>query len=421
MADRHTPRKYMLKASQILKDEGLGSLYAKSLRKVAKKLSKSADNLQTASPGLAKRQFQSIVDKRDVLLADITNNVVGNSHIDNPTKVINWVISPPRSGGGHQNMFRFIEHLDKNGYQNNIYLYTTNDFMTVKEAEGNVSEYSTLAKAKFYYYDRSKQMKPADAIFATGWETAYPVLNEKTSSRKFYFVQDFEPLFYPVGTEYILAENTYRFGFRGITAGGWLAKKLSDEYGMECDSYDFGAEKNLYTYTNASGRNEVFFYARPVTERRAFDLGIMTLELFHKKHPEYIINLAGWDVDDYDIPFPYVNHKTLPLDQLSELYNKCSVGLVLSLTNMSLMPLELLASGVIPVVNEGDNNRLVSSNAYIHYAFPTPKELSDAMSEVAQRHDLAEYSEKAAKSVGENDWDSAKDKFIKIVEKEIYG
>ena len=61
----------------------------------------------------------------------------------------------------------------------------------------------------------------SDAVFATGWETAYPVFNDAGDARKCYFVQDFEPLFYPVGSEYVLAENTYRFNFFGITAGKW--------------------------------------------------------------------------------------------------------------------------------------------------------------------------------------------------------
>jgi len=62
----------------------------------------------------------------------------------------------------------------------------------------------------------------------------------------------------------------------------------------------------------------------------------MALDLFHQKHPDYIINLAGWDVSDYSLPFPYVNSKTLEIHQLNDLYNKCAAGLVISLTNMSL-------------------------------------------------------------------------------------
>lgn len=418
MADLHTPKKYILKTVKVLRDEGVRSFGVKGLTKLAKKLDKPKENSQRS----VKIRFTSIVDRRDVMRADWSVLSKTKKHSKNTSKkVTNWVISPPSGGGGHQNMFRFIEHLDKNGFTNNIYLYSTNDDMTLEQAAKNVSAYATLSRTTFFYYDRDKKMADAAILFATGWETAYPVFNEKTTAKKFYFVQDFEPLFYPMGTEYLLAENTYRFGFHGITAGKWLAKKLSGDYGMTCDSYDFGANKDLYAFDNKKKRKEVFFYARPVTERRAFDLGIMTLELFHQKHPDYIINLAGWDVSDYDVSFPYINHKSLKLEDLSELYNKCAVGLVLSLTNMSLMPLELLACGTIPVMNDGENNRLVSNSPYIAYTDSSPAELASKMSEVVKRKDLPTYAEKAARSIKSNSWDKAKKAFLETIEKELHG
>ncbi len=419
MANIYTPKKYTIKAYQTLTHQGPKVLAGKTLKKIASVLYRSGNSL-TSNYSVDGASFKSIVDRRDVLLADTRKiNITGKRK--KPTKKINWVISPPRSGGGHQNMFRFIEHLDKHGYKNSIYLYSTEDRMSNSEAASNVSKYADLKNTSFYQYTRDTPMEPADAIFATGWETAYPVLNDNTSAEKLYFVQDFEPLFYPVGTEYVLAENTYRFGFTGITAGRWLSEKLTGEYGMKCISYDFGAESGLYSYNNKGERKEVFFYARPVTERRAFDLGIMVLELFHKMHPDYIINLAGWDVKDYKVPFPYVNHKTMPLEDLAALYNKCAVGLVLSLTNMSLMPLELLACGVIPVVNEGRNNKLVSDNPYIAYASATPRELAEKMSEVITNGDIGARAARAAKSVSTTGWEKSKEEFISILEKELYG
>lgn len=413
-------KKYLNKTTKVLKDEGLVSFGIKSLRKTADVIERTSN--QHGKRFVKKKKFYSIVDREDVMLADWHSEESAFQKTDRaPLKVINWVISPPAGGGGHQNMFRFIEHLDKNGFTNNIYLYSALDPMPISEAEQNVSKYAKLERAKFYNYKRGDAMADADALFATGWETAYPVFNEKTNAKKFYFVQDFEPFFYSIGTEYVLAENTYKFGFHGITAGKWLSKKLSADYGMVCDSYDFGADETVYKYTNPGVRKEVFFYARPVTERRAFDLGIMALELFHKKHPEYIINLAGWDVSMHDIPFPYVNHKALNLQQLNDLYSKCAAGLVLSLTNMSLLPLELLAAGVIPVVNEGDNNRDVSDNPYINYANASPSSLADAMSDVVSRNDLPQYAKKASESTHGVSWDDAKERFMAVLDREIYG
>jgi glycosyltransferase involved in cell wall biosynthesis len=45
----------------------------------------------------------------------------------------------------------------------------------------------------------------------------------------------------------------------------------------------------------------------------------------------------------------------LALDKLSDLYSQCDAALVLSLTNASLLPLELMASGCAVVSNRGRN------------------------------------------------------------------
>ena len=88
---------------------------------------------------------------------------------------------------------------------------------------------------------------------------------------------------------------------------------------------------------------------------------------------------------------------------LNELYNQCAVGLVLSLTNLSLLPLELLSSGVIPVVNRGPNNDKVVQNEFIRYAEPTPHALASAMVRGAGATRPADYARKAAASVARHD------------------
>lgn len=413
MAKIKSVKKYVRKGATVLKNEGVLAVTIKSLQKVEKMKNGHSKNKAV------KKGFISLVDRDSVMKADWSNKKytpVAKKHSKPYT--INWVMSPPSGGGGHQNIFRFIEHLDSLGHKNNIYIYSTLDDMTLAQARENVSAYCKAQNLTFSRYGKNP-MEDADVLFATGWETAYPVFNEATTARKMYFVQDFEPYFYPMGTDYILAENTYKFGFHGITAGGFLAKKLEQEYGMHCDHYDFGAEPELYKLTNTGERKEIFFYARPVTERRGFDLGIMALEIFHKRMPGYTINLAGWDVSGYDIPFPYVNYKALQLSELPELYNKCAAALVISLTNMSLLPLELLACGTIPVVNEGENNRLVSNNPFIAYTDASPEALAQQLIDTVTGKDLPAYVAKAAKSVQANSWDQAKATFTKVIDREL--
>jgi glycosyltransferase involved in cell wall biosynthesis len=407
-------KKYARKSVTVLKNEGAVSLGIKGLKKLRKTQIQHTNN-----PAL-KRKFTSLVDRTNVMEANWSEHPYDASVAKKAVKspyTINWVMSPPGGGGGHQNIFRFISLLDKMGHKNNIYLYSTFDDMTIAEAKDNVASYSSAKNLTFKKFDDT--MAEADVVFATGWETAYPVFNAKTNAQKMYFIQDFEPYFYPMGTDYVLAENTYKFGFHGITAGGWLSSKLSAEYGMVCDHYDFGANKDLYKVTNTEKRKEIFFYARPVTERRGFDLGIMALEIFHRAMPEYTINLAGWDVSEWDVPFPYVNHTALKIDELPALYNKSAVALVMSLTNMSLLPLELLACGTIPVVNDAPNNRLVSDNPFIAYTDSSPQALANALIETVKRQDLPAYAQKAAASVPADGWDVAGERFLGVLDREL--
>ena len=334
------------------------------------------------------------------------------------TARVAWIMPPPDNGGGHQNIFRFVTYLHQAGMVNDIYLSSTFDRMTLAEAKRNVSSYCPIEDLRFFRFTPGMDVD-ADVIFATGWETAYDLASIDSPALKYYFVQDFEPYFYPVGTDYVLAENSYRMGFPAITAGRWLAHKLSEEYGMTCHPYDFGADKERYYVTNRSARKAVMFYARPVTERRGFPLGVLALEIFHEMRPDIEIHLAGWDVRQWDIPFPYVHHGSMKLNQLNDLYNRCAASLVISLTNMSLLPLELLSSGVIPVVTQGDNNSMVSDNEYISYCRVTPKAMAEALAAAVEANESSDLAEAASASVPANTWESAGQMLVRVVEEDL--
>src|SRR5690606_28406550 len=103
------------------------------------------------------------------------------------------------------------------------------------------------------------------------------------------------------------------------------------------------------------------------------------------EHPEYDIEFFGWDVSDYEIPFPYKNRGVLTHEELADLYKDSVACLVLSLTNVSLLPLELLAAGCIPVMNEGANNSMVlGENKHIKYTGNSPIELAQGLAEVVR-------------------------------------
>ncbi len=386
-----------------------------------KAVGKTKSFLQKSSTPLLRQPIDVMVAVEDVMNADYINHPYKTPEKKKGKKSlkIGWVLSPLSRGSGGQNTItRFARYLKDSGNDVTFYIYEGIQPQSVAEAKQILHESFKLdvTVKKITDYEES------DALIATGWETAYPVFNVKTKAHKFYFVQDFEPYFYGLGSKAVLAENTYRMGFYGITAGRWLTKRVS-EYGMQADYFDFGADMDIYRPKgDIKKQKKICFYARPVTERRAFELGVIALEKFHKKHPEYTIEFLGWDVSNYQIPFPYVNRGILSHDELATLYHESAACLVLSLTNVSLLPLELLAATCIPVMNEGENNSMVlGENKYIHYAPASPIQLADELSKVVEMKDIDGYTKKASESVSSLSWNDSYEKVEKIIRREVCG
>jgi glycosyltransferase involved in cell wall biosynthesis len=255
--------------------------------------------------------------------------------------------------------------------------------------------------------DAAEGIEDAHAIFATSWETAYPALTSQAKGARFYLVQDFEPSFYAAGSAALLAEATYRFGFHGVTAGPWLARLLERDYGMAADYFDFGCDLDRYSFDRTTERTGVCLYSRPSTPRRAFELAVAALDLFAERHPEVDIHLYGESVRH--LPFAATDHGLLAPDALNGLYNRCIAGLVLSATNVSLVPHEMLAAGCIPVVNDAEQNRIVLDNPQVAYAPATPFDLANALAALVERTpaERSAAAAAAAASVQGESWDDA--------------
>ncbi|QWF79802.1 rhamnosyltransferase WsaF family glycosyltransferase [Amycolatopsis sp. CA-230715] len=328
---------------------------------------------------------------------------------------VNWVTTPPSHGsGGHTTMFRLIEHLEAAGHTCRVYLYDT---YGSRAADHEPTVRSAFPGFSGPVRDVRDGMADAHAVFATAWMTAYPVFTDPCAGKRFYLVQDYEPWFFPVGGLSALAENTYKMGFHGFTAGRFLAGKLTAEHGMPADSFDFGCDAELYRLKPGTPRDGVIFYARPHASRRAFEMGRLALELFSERHPDLWVHLYGEKVGDLGPRF--VDHGLLTPAKLADLYNRCFAGLSLSMTNVSLVPHEMLAAGCVPVVNEAIHNRVVLDNPHVRYADPTPHGLADALGEVVARPDFDAVAAAASASVSDRPWSAAGHELEKLLRREL--
>lgn len=366
---------------------------------------------------------KSIVAKYDSFLAP-SFGVVTNAQ-DLNKKSINWFIPPVGKGsGGHLNIFRFIRNLESLGYQNRIIIVGTPQPRSAAIAKKNINDWFFHLNAEVFIED-SSEIPPAFFAMATEWRTAYYVKRFLSCVRKCYFVQDFEPWFYAMGTDYVFAENTYRFNFHGFTAGSWIANKLAADYDMKSTPLGFSYDRELYNFKQPSDESNpitrpptVFFYARPPTTRRAFELGILILREVKQKMPSVSIVMAGWDMSTYSVPFEFENAGLVELNKLNQLYKRTDVALVLSFSNVSLLPLELMACGVPVVSNKGPYTEWLLNETNSLLAESTVHDLAEGVLSVLQDVNLAKRLQQGGLNfANQTSWENEASKLAQGLEK----
>lgn len=373
--------------------------------------------------GLSQEIIVQTVDVINFYDFVLPRQAVAGAHVIDLSKIprgtINWVIPTFGIGsGGHINIFRFVRGLELSGYKCHISIMGVSDFANGEEARRSILKNFEPLNAQV-----TMGLDEDDChwlTIATSWPTAYAVRNVQRTVHKVYFVQDFEPEFYARGSDYLFAEDTYRFGFRGITAGNWLAEKLSAEYGMKCSSVGFSYDKQRYRPSEKRDKSvkRVFFYCRPPTVRRAFELGVFVLKEVYKNNPNIEFVLAGWDVSNYKLPFPYLNAGVVSLDDLPDLYSQVDVALVISATNLSLLPLELMACNCPVVSNSGPNVEwLLQDGVNASLVTGNVSSLATAVDRVLNDDVYREELIKsAAKFSRKTSWSDEIERFVKVIE-----
>lgn len=332
---------------------------------------------------------------------------------------INWVVPHVGEGsGGLFNIFRTIYHLENESHRQRVYM--------VGKTASSGAQVTELVR-KYYFPIKTNveiftgEVADSDALVATNWVTAYAARSLGNTARKFYFVQDLEHLFYAEGSLCEFAKRTYRLGFYGITAGRWIAEVLHSEFGMECSAFGFSYDREIYSPNGSrrfpDGKKRVLFYARPSSERRGFELGILALSLVAKKKPDTEFVLVGFPPRSIQLPFPAVLPGILVASELPALYRSCGIALVLSHTNISLLPLELMACGCAVVSNSGPNVEWLLTDHTAQLASPTPEALADAVLALLENEQLLGRKAEAGLAFAQRtDWVSE----IKTIEAAFY-
>ena len=252
-------------------------------------------------------------------------------------------------------MFRLIRDLEKLGFKNHIIFEPSARAKTVEEIHRSINENFLPIDCPISIGIDS--LPPAYFSFATNWTTAYLLKNYISTIEKCYLIQDYEPYFYPPGTDYYLAERTYHFGFKTFTGGDWIANKLKTKHNVTADIFQFGCDTAFYAPAGRMKKQAItkrlLFYARPSTPRRGFELAMLAFEQLLRKVNNVEILLAGCDFSAFELAHNIKSVGIVPMADLPKLYRSCDAGLIISFTNVSLLPLDLMASGCAVISNSG--------------------------------------------------------------------
>jgi O-antigen biosynthesis protein len=347
----------------------------------------------------------SFLRQFDPTLDEVAQNCHLNSEFvcsKEPARVINWFISDigPAWYAGINTILRFANRLQTfHGVRNNIVIYNAPD-RDIERVQKRVQQiFPALAgNVLIYSVDRSDELPASDACIATYWTSAFLVSKVTNTRSKFYFIQDYEPLFYDGGPIYGLVDTTYRLGLLRIVNTSGLLEFIKSQHGGEGTTFIPCVDGNLFfprpKATSTSGKVKIFFYARPSYARNGFMLGLEALRRIKARYGEGVeIVTAGeeWEPRKYGAGSILTNLGLLKeAREVAELYRSCDIGLIFMFTkHPSYQPFEFMASGCCVVTNENNATKWLLENG--HNALltePTIESVERAIGNLVEDADL---------------------------------
>jgi glycosyltransferase involved in cell wall biosynthesis len=251
-----------------------------------------------------------------------------------------------RGSGGHMTIANLVRALERRGHRCTLWIDDPGARVKggAEAATGNLREWFGPFNAEVHY--GLDGFAGADVVLATGWQTVARVRTLPAAGRA-YLVQDHEPEFFGTSVQRAWAEDSYAHGLYPITAGRWLADTMGELYGLPATSFDLGIDGERYRPDPSIARREdvVVAYARSSTPRRGVPVALAALAELHRRRPSVEAWLFGHGGPP-GVDFPHRNLGVVPEAGLPPIYAEATVGLVLSMTNYSLVAQEMLSCGL---------------------------------------------------------------------------
>ena len=297
--------------------------------------------------------------RQDEEMSAVSNNLdfekIDNKMVEKNKKVL-FVIPQMLPGmGGLTSILRVALRLSQNRYKVYYASYNCDDIESMSAAARiNLANY----EGEFIKLSDARNMI-FEFVIGSNWQSVFFLKN--IPGYKLYFVQDYEPYFYPYGDNYFLAKASYSLGLHIISLGKWnidQIKKNGEDDKIKCNWVEFPFEKDEYPFNKKdfeSYKNKKAFNIAVFVKREAKRMPSLLLQIIEKSQAymksRYQIDLNykvfGLNIKE-KIPAG-TNLGKLTKKEIFELYKTCDFGMVSSLTNISLVPYEMLSSG-LPVI-----------------------------------------------------------------------
>ncbi len=325
-----------------------------------------------------KRQVNSRLDHYDPLI--ISNLKPGK--IQKITFVIERMA---KYNGGQTSILRLGTELSKLGYQVGYVVYKTQSKAYMEEcASSNLSNYQGEL-----YPNKYLEKLNSDIVIASSWDTVSYA--KKMKGYKMYFLQDYEPYFYSFGELFLMAKKTYEQGLHMVSLGPWNKEMVEKNCKVvsSVDYVEFPYESKEYptckrNYSEYSKKKDIVlavylkYYGKRLPCISQYLLK-QVKEEFKKDGINLVIKYFGEDKSFHCDAGE--NLGMLSKKQLLSLYRQADFGMVASMSNISLVPYEMLATG-LPLIEFEDGT--------FPYFFPENSALLTSLSYLDLYHSLKE-------------------------------
>lgn len=345
--------------------------------------------------------------------------------------------------GGYIAKFNLALQLQRHGYAVRLVVLDYCDYaphlwrQKIARYPGLVGFFDKVEVA--YQFDRTNALPvhPRDTFIATTWWTAHvahAAVSELRQERFVYLIQEYEPMTFPMGSYYGLANQSYGFPHFAIFSTELLRDFFCSERLGVFESDVEQGKRHSVAFQNAINKFEVsekalrkrqvrrlLFYARPEPHaaRNMFELGVLALT---DAVQAGAFDAADWSFDGIGSVGNFRSVKLthgqelhlLPrvtLEEYTGLLPQYDLGLSLMLTpHPSLVPLEMASAGMVTITNTFANKtaeRLRDLSSNLVPVEPTIDGVRDGLVVAAKAVEHIEARVAGSRVAWATDWDEA--------------